>query len=78
MAREGRRRRRRESGRGDILEGEEGERMGRKGYFGHMSVDRMMRSDRDNGQFCTNLFEVLILDLRTWSSGVISRHSTTE
>jgi len=34
MAREGRRRRRRESGRGDMLEGEEGERMGRQGYFG--------------------------------------------
>lgn len=46
MAREGRRRRRRERGRGDMLEREEGERMGKQSYLGQISVYRMMRSDR--------------------------------
>lgn len=38
-----------------------------------MSVDRMIISDRKDGQFCSNLFKVVMLDLRTWRSGVIGR-----
>lgn len=42
-----------------------GKRLGKQSYLGPMSVDRMIISDRKDGQFCSNLFKVVMLDLRT-------------